>query len=181
MKLLVPTCFAIFGYPWQWVETKWRWLATQDHAKLVYWGVAGFHFWGFCLVRQTKNTKFKDFENFSSSISNDHRRCKTRSNRKSSIQPTPLHCDEKYWNSFPLCVCIQNFQPFWLGYFFPSCSARPLFWTSPSTSTCSFLVSAFWPENYCDCFRLKPWKVSFQPFQEFLSIANVFPVGTHSK
>ena len=36
MKLSVPTCFAIFGYPWQWVETKWRWLATQDHAKLVY-------------------------------------------------------------------------------------------------------------------------------------------------
>ena len=35
-KLLVPTCFAISGYPWHWVETKWRWLATQDHAKLVY-------------------------------------------------------------------------------------------------------------------------------------------------
>ena len=36
LKLLVPTSFAISGYPWQWVETKWRWLATQDHAKLVY-------------------------------------------------------------------------------------------------------------------------------------------------
>ena len=35
-KLLVPTCFAIPGYPWQWVETKWRWLATHDHVKLVY-------------------------------------------------------------------------------------------------------------------------------------------------
>ena len=35
-KLLVPTCFAIPGYPWQWVETNWRWLATQDHVKLVY-------------------------------------------------------------------------------------------------------------------------------------------------
>ena len=35
-KLLMPTCFAISGHPWQWVETKWRWLATQDHAKLVY-------------------------------------------------------------------------------------------------------------------------------------------------
>ena len=32
----MPTCFAISGYPWQWVETKWHWLATQDHAKLVY-------------------------------------------------------------------------------------------------------------------------------------------------
>ena len=35
-KLLVPTCFAISGYPWQKVETKWRWLATQDHSKLVH-------------------------------------------------------------------------------------------------------------------------------------------------
>ena len=35
-KLFVPTCFAISGYPLQWANTKWRWLATQDHAKLVY-------------------------------------------------------------------------------------------------------------------------------------------------
>ena len=36
LKLLVPTYFAISGYPWQSGKTKWRWLATQDHAKLVY-------------------------------------------------------------------------------------------------------------------------------------------------
>ena len=34
-KMLVSTCFPISGYPWQWVETKWRWLATPNHAKLV--------------------------------------------------------------------------------------------------------------------------------------------------
>ena len=32
-KLLVPTCIAISGYAWQWVETKRRWLATQDLAS----------------------------------------------------------------------------------------------------------------------------------------------------
>ena len=36
LKLLVPTCLAISRYPWHWEETKWLWLATQDHAKLVY-------------------------------------------------------------------------------------------------------------------------------------------------
>ena len=36
-KLLVPTkCFPFSGHTRQWVETKWRWLATQDHAGLVY-------------------------------------------------------------------------------------------------------------------------------------------------
>ena len=35
-KLLLPTCIAISGYLSQWVEPKWCWLATQDHAKLVY-------------------------------------------------------------------------------------------------------------------------------------------------
>ena len=29
--------FCTFWFPLQWVETKWRWLATQDRAKLVYW------------------------------------------------------------------------------------------------------------------------------------------------
>ena len=28
--------FCNFWLPLQWVETKWRWLATQDRAKLVY-------------------------------------------------------------------------------------------------------------------------------------------------
>ena len=28
--------FCKSGYPGQWIETKWRWLATQDHAKLVF-------------------------------------------------------------------------------------------------------------------------------------------------
>ena len=28
--------FRNFWLSWQWVETKWRWLATQDHVKLAY-------------------------------------------------------------------------------------------------------------------------------------------------
>ena len=35
LKLLMPVDFAVSGYPWHWVETKWCWLATQDHAKPV--------------------------------------------------------------------------------------------------------------------------------------------------
>ena len=32
----VGAVFRNFWYPLQWVGTKWRWLATQDHAKLIY-------------------------------------------------------------------------------------------------------------------------------------------------
>ena len=39
----MPPFFAISGYPWHWVERKWRWLATQGHTKLnsisMHWNI----------------------------------------------------------------------------------------------------------------------------------------------